>query len=492
MRSLLFRSLATAVAVGLALPAVAAAHALTERYQAPLPLVAYIGGAALAVAMSFAFVMLRGARKAAASRTTVREVPGWLRNTLSALGLLAWLWIMAQGFLGGADPTADVGNVFLWVLGWVGVAMLSAFIGPLWAWLDPFTTLHRLLSAAGERLGLTRGRDDEDDDADSDDAAEGARPWPARLGKWPAVIGFAVVIWLELVAFVLGGRTLALVLLAYTLVTLAGMSYFGRATWRSRAEVFSVWFGLLNRLAPFGLAGEPEEGRVERRPFASELTRARWTLVELVLLSLGVGAIIYDGLSQTALYVELFYRTDWPVSGVALHTLVAIVFHAFIVALVLGVARLLGRQAVGAGLLPVAVGYLVAHYLISLLVDSQGLILALNDPLLRGDDLLPYPLSAWQPTLFLPVSLVWSIQLAAVVGGHVLGAWSGHAALDERDAVRPLRQLPLAALMVFLTSLTLWSLGQEVIAPETGASPAQPPAVMATVTSVAAGAVAPD
>jgi hypothetical protein len=65
--------------------------------------------------------------------------------------------------------------------------------------------------------------------------------------------------------------------------------------------------------------------------------------------------------------------------------------------------------------------------------------------------------------------LVWTLQLAAVVGGHMLGAWGGHvvAAMDappEWDA-RMLRnrQIPLAVVMVALTTLTLWSLGQAIV-----------------------------
>jgi hypothetical protein len=412
--------------------------------------------------MSFAFVMLRGERRAPArsrgEATRESVVPGWLRTLLSAIGLAGWAWIMLQAFAGGgggphANPIADVTNVFAWVVGWIGVALFSALVGPIWPWLDPFSTLHRLLSAAGARLGLASG-------------AGPTRTWPARLGRWPAVIAFAVVIWLELVAFVLGGRTLATVILGYTLLTLAGMSLFGRETWRRNAEVFSVWFGVLNRLAPYGLVGEPEEGRVQRRAFAGALRGAPWTTADIALVTLGTGSIIYDGLSQTRLYVDLFYLGSWPLPSLALHTLVMAAFMGLLLALVFGVARMLGRDAVGAGLLPVAVGYLLAHYLVSLLVDTQSLILAVNDPLLSGIDLLPAPLSEWQPTLFVPVSIVWSIQLAAVVGGHVVGAWAGHAALDASDARRPLRQLPLAALMVLLTSVTLWSLGQEIVAPD--------------------------
>jgi hypothetical protein len=48
-----------------------------------------------------------------------------------------------------------------------------------------------------------------------------------------------------------------------------------------------------------------------------------------------------------------------------------------------------------------------------------------------------------------------------------VGAWAGHAALarEERERSPIAMQLPLAALMVILTSVTLWSLGQAVLSP---------------------------
>jgi len=111
------------------------------------------------------------------------------------------------------------------------------------------------------------------------------------------------------------------------------------------------------------------------------------------------------------------------------------------------------------------VGYLVAHYLAYLLVDGQRIVAALNDPLMRGQNLLPFNLGFWEPSLFLPTAVLWSIQLAAVVGGHILGAWSGHAAMARRgESGRTVAaQLPLAVLMVVLTTITLWSLGQAVL-----------------------------
>jgi hypothetical protein len=71
---------------------------------------------------------------------------------------------------------------------------------------------------------------------------------------------------------------------------------------------------------------------------------------------------------------------------------------------------------------------------------------------------------------------VWTVQLAAVVGGHMLGAWGGHvvAALDAPREVSgrslTLRQVPLAVVMVALTTLTLWSLGQAIVVTPADAS----------------------
>jgi hypothetical protein len=441
-------------------PANVAAHQIGERYQAPLPLIAYVIGAAIAVAISFLFVILRNSAANEVRRPPEpRTVPGWLRVGLQAIGLLAWLWIVAQALFGGSS-SADVASLFLWVYGWVGLALVSALIGPLWSWLDPFSTLHMIVTAAGRRIGLG---------SDEGEPAE----YPARWGIWPAVIGFALVVWLELVARVEGGRSLGLLLIGYTFVTLAAMSYFGRDEWRRHGEIFSVWFGLLGRLAPFVLAGQPEEGRVRRQPLGSgllgggppsERPGSAWSVAHVVLVSLGTGAIILDGLSQTQLYFDLFGQPP-PIVG----TVIAVAFMGLLVALVLGVASRLGLAAVGAGLLPVAVGYLIAHYFTFLLVDGQRILHALNDPLQRGDNLLPFDLGFFEPGLFLPTAIVWSIQLAAVVGGHVVGAWAGHSALVATgERADPLRQLPLAALMVLFTSVTLWSLGQAVIAePET-------------------------
>ena len=56
------------------------------------------------------------------------------------------------------------------------------------------------------------------------------------------------------------------------------------------------------------------------------------------------------------------------------------------------------------------------------------------------------------------------MQVIAVVLGHVVGAWLGHSAVRrERQRARAVSQWPLAALMIAMTVLALWSLGQNLV-----------------------------
>ena len=149
-------------------------------------------------------------------------------------------------------------------------------------------------------------------------------------------------------------------------------------------------------------------------------------------------------------------------------TLLLFAFLGLIVGIAFAVSMTVGIHATSAGLLPIAVGYLIAHYLTYLLIDGQRLLIAISDPIQRGWNLFGTafhePSSAW-----LPPGLIWTIQLAAVVGGHMLGAWGGHVVAAAEappglsTAALRRRQLPFAVVMIGLTTLTLWSLGQAII-----------------------------
>ena len=440
------------VLIALALPASVAAHALSKAFESRLPLPVYLVGAAGAVALSFVFVLVRDLRAATPrDDRPQRTVPAFLRVPLRLVGLLAWAWIMAQGIVGG-ESAAEVSRLFAWVYGWVGVALISAFVFPIWTWLDPFSTLHDIGARALRAAGI-----------------QGIAPaaYPAALGRWPAVVGFGAVVWLELVAYGASSRTLALVIAGYTVFTLAMMAQYGRRTWSQHGEVFGVWFGLLGRLAPFVQVRGGDGRHVRRRDFASGLMEGGWALPDVVLIGLATGAILFDGLSQTQIWDSVF-----GLPATLPQTMLLVGFMSLIIGAALVVARMVGVPATGAGLLPISVGYLLAHYFTYLLVDGQRILIAISDPLQQGKDY--FGTAFFEPTAdWLPPGLVWTLQLAAVVGGHMVGAWAGHvvaAGTGGSEGTIPvremrLRQVPLAVVMVALTTLTLWSLGQALFIP---------------------------
>jgi hypothetical protein len=189
---------------------------------------------------------------------------------------------------------------------------------------------------------------------------------------------------------------------------------------------------------------------------------------------MGTASILFDGLSQTQPWFEIF-----GAPGVPVKTLQLIGFLGVIVIGAVVVSRLVGLSATTAGLLPIAAGYLVAHYFTYVLIDGQRIVVALADPFQQGWDIGNFGFAFYEPSqAWLPPGLVWTVQLAAVVGGHMLGAWAGHCvAARESGAARGAsehrrKQVPLALIMVALTTLTLWSLGQALVveAPSTASA----------------------
>jgi hypothetical protein len=107
-------------------------------------------------------------------------------------------------------------------------------------------------------------------------------------------------------------------------------------------------------------------------------------------------------------------------------------------------------------LVPIALAYAFAHYFTLVAFEGQLLIPALSDPLGLGWNLVGTV--DYQPnyTWISPV-IVWYIQLAAIVGGHVTGVVLAHdralALFAGPGAVRT--QYAMLALMVALTTLGL-------------------------------------
>ena len=113
-------------------------------------------------------------------------------------------------------------------------------------------------------------------------------------------------------------------------------------------------------------------------------------------------------------------------------------------------------------LIPIAAVYFVSHYFLYLIYASQFTWAAVADPF--GREWVPDA----TPWTGVPGSLVWYIQVALIVWGHVVAVFEAHRVslgvhVDARRAV--MAQVPLILLMVGYTFTGLWVLGQVLAAP---------------------------
>lgn len=475
-------------------PMPAAAHALGGVFTLPVPLGLYLAAAGAAVAASFvvAVVVVRPAGLVP-SYPTLTVGPNLARHAsvlLQVLGLAWWFGIIVLGLL--VNPISPFPAVLFWIGIWVGLPIVSVLIGNPWPSLSPFRTVFNGLERLARLVGFSRL-----------DAGLG---YPARLGRWPAVILFFAAVWSELV---LPDRTtptaIAILVGGYTLLTLLGMILFGRIAWLRNVELFEVYLSWLGRVGPIGrrvvepqacdgcaeeclpahcvdcpecsVASDAGERRPELRPWFFGLTeagRAGWSDAAFIVLALS--AVTFDGLSETAPWgtvMNWLFTVLLPLVG-ALNTILTVqtlgilgLWVTFMAAF--GVAAWLtrwmhdvGREppplsatagAYAATLLPIAGGYLIAHYL-TLLIQGATWI-----PTLIAD-----PVSTVAPLLeWIPISTVWYLSIAAIVVGHIAAVVLAHRRALSDSANRPiLAGLPLVLLMVGYTVLSLWIIAQPI------------------------------
>jgi hypothetical protein len=212
-------------------------------------------------------------------------------GSCGAIGLAAFLIVIAAGLLGNQHPIKNIAPVLVWVVWWVGLAFVCCLFGNVWPHLNPWRTLFE----AADRL------------AGGHLARAPRRPYPARLGSWPAVIVLSIFAWMELVwTGAERPRALAVAILLYSAVTWAGMALYGREVWLERAEGFSIFFGIFGRFAPISAgAGDPDPAGT-LRPYAVGLTASGpESASRLAFIILMLAVVTFDGLRETPLWEAL-------------------------------------------------------------------------------------------------------------------------------------------------------------------------------------------
>ncbi|MER7762849.1 hypothetical protein [Streptomyces sp. NPDC097619] len=272
------------------------------------------------------------------------------------------------------------------------------------------------------------------------------RPLPARIGLWPAAVGLLAFTWLELVAPEPAARTTLLCALAVHLLgQLALAARYGEA-WFAHGDPFEAYSTLLARLAPLGRRAD---GRlVLRNPLHGlDATPEQPGLVATLCVLLGSTA--YDGISDHPDWIDTLQTSPLGRTATATLGLLAItLLVGALYGLCAGATRLLSgatarpATAFAHSLLPIALGYLTAHYF-SLLTTEGPRTLAL----LAGSADATAPESPLGP------GGLAVLQVTAVITGHVLGVVAAHdRSVRLFPPVRAVAgQLPLLILMIIYT-----------------------------------------
>ena len=445
---------------------VASAHELaTREFTAPVPLWLVTGGAAATVALTAAWVAVGDrvsagdrAETVAAARPVV-TVPGSVARPLALavrLGFLAlFVAALVHGLVGRQVAAENLATLVVWPLLLKGVALVAVVAGSPWRVLSPWETLYDGLVALEGRPVALRGA------------------YPERLGAWPALAGFVLLVGVVenlTVATRSPGLTVA-VAAGYAVVMLAGAAAYGRE-WFARADALAVLFDLLGRVAPLSVRRDDRGGLavVARPPWRG----ATAPLADASLVAFAVAAVYtvsFDGFSATRAYPALLAGAREAV-GVAAASIglyaVGLVGFLATFAAVAALGERLGAgsaeqphgeptgwrasaRVFGATVLPIAAAYEVAHNY-PYVAANFGQTVAVVRDLALGSGLDPVSVLSW-----LPVGAFWASQVGLVVAGHVVAVVAAHRVAVERFGAGARRgHLPLAVAMVGYTALSLW------------------------------------
>ncbi|MCW2607888.1 MAG: conserved rane protein of unknown function [Frankiales bacterium] len=420
------------------------AHGVGTRADLPVPLGLALTGAALAVLVSFGALGLLWPRSRLRGDAAGRPLPHAVQRVVDD-PVLAWVLrllvlavtvlIVAVALVGPVEPPENLAVYGFYVTFWVGLVPASLLLGPVWRKVNPLRTLHRLLE-------LLTGP------APAADRIE-------RAGLWPATGFLLAYAWLEL-AYPDRSRpaSVGLFLVLYGVVQLIASLWFG-AGWFARGDAFEVYSTLVGRLSPFG---RRDDGRlVLRNPLDGVDGTPRVPGLSGFVVVL-VGTTAFDGVTRTQ-----YWQNGPGLQGdtaVLPATLGLVVVVLAVAGLYAGATALAGRiSGTGEGppqfahsVIPIAVGYAVAHYFSLLLLDGQLTWILASDPFQTGRDLFGTSTNAIDYTAVSPAAIAY-VQVAAIVVGHVLGVVLAHdraVRLSSGHAART-SQYPLLLVMVAFT-----------------------------------------
>jgi hypothetical protein len=420
------------------------AHGVGTRTDLPIPVGLALFGAGAAILLTFAVLLTFWRKPRLGGPESGRPLPAGVqrgvdsttvRGVLQAVVLVAAVFVVVVAFAGPGDTPHNLAPWVFYVTFWVGLVPASLLLGPVWRVVNPLRLLHR-----GLRLALP--------------SAPGTKRVEA-LGLWPAAGFLFLFLWLELVSphrsdpAVVGGF-----LIGYAVIQLGLALWFGE-DWFAAGDGFEAYSSLIARLSPWGRRGD---GRlVFRSPLANAIsTPERSGLAAVVVVLLGSTA--FDGLSRTVWWQSGPGASNDVFSGtVGLLAMIALVTGMYLLG-----TRLSGRLAgqppgiqparYAATVIPIALGYTVAHYFSLFVLDGQTTWILISNPFgTSGTNLFGTYGNVVDLTV-VSAATIALVQVLAIIIGHVVGVTLAHerALLSARRA-RASDQLPLVVVMVLFT-----------------------------------------
>ena len=464
------------------------AHGFAFRYDLPLPLHLYLGAAGAVVFFSF-FVIAYAFRFNTPLKShnfslypflPRRSFRDALRVILASLSITLFTLIIIAGLFGNQSPIKNLAPVTVWVIWWVGFVYLAALLVNMWPLFNPWDAIFR----AFERVTRKKFK---------------SFTYPKTLGYWPALVLFLIFAWSELV-WPKGEhpRTLAIMILGYSMFCFIGMAVYGRQSWLKKAEVFSVTFSVFGRFAPIHIGNETTApylryygvGLLPQRPTSLSLTifiltllatvsfdgfmeTPIWSTLKGIVLSTASLAPILLFMKATFGDLELVIETTGLIAAPLVFTLIYLGICWTMSKLYkssknvnpeMGSPLLLARWLVFS-LVPIAIAYHLAHYLSYLLIAGQLFIPLISDPLGLGWNL--FNTAGWQINIgVINAKTIWHISIFVIVVGHIISVYLSHRTslrLFGRERKVVIVHAPMVALMVMYTSLSLWILAQPIV-----------------------------
>jgi hypothetical protein len=423
------------------------AHGLGGPQDLPIPPELAIAGAVAALVVSFTVLAVAWRTPRYDAATSGRPAPAWLARVVDHPAYAVALRVVGVLFLGWFGLAAVFGRDLLtnpvfgmfYVWWWVGLAPLSVLFGPVWRAISPVRTINHVFARVS-----------------GSDPDRGLYTYPAWLGHWPAALGLFAFVWIELV-YPYGTELgpVRLWVAVYLALMLLGGALFG-TTFFERADPFEVYSSLCAKLSPWG---RRDGVLVVRSPLANlDTVEPRPGLVAVVGVLLGSTA--YDSFRDSLAWIR--YTQDASVSTYLLNNLALVAFCVLVGGIIAAASVATGVEATGRwelpGLLahsvvPIIVGYFVAHYVNYFVEVGWDTLVLASDPLGTGADWLGTGDLDRITWLSYHPTLLATIKVLAVVTGHVVAVVAAH---DRSIQVLPPRhqltgQLPMLFAMILFT-----------------------------------------